>query len=162
MPVAIRSPKDFWTGMIYLVIGVLGVVISRGYSFGTAGRMGPGYFPFAISCLLILFGVIAVVRSLLTQGEPITAFPWKPILLVVGSVLAFGLLLTTMGLVVAIVVTLLMSAAASQHFRFQWTAAAALVGLVAFCSLVFVKGLGVPMPLLGTWLQPLAPTWLGG
>ena len=27
-----------------------------------------------------------------------------------------------------------------------------MIGLIAFCALVFVKGLGVPMPLLGSWL----------
>ena len=48
-----------------------------------------------------------------------------------------------------------MSAAASEHFKFDWKATAGLVALVVFCALVFVKGLGVPMPLVGTWLQPL-------
>jgi hypothetical protein len=32
------------------------------------------------------------------------------------------------------------------------TSVAALIGLVAFCVIVFVKGLGVPMPLIGTWI----------
>jgi hypothetical protein len=45
----------------------------------------------------------------------------------------------------------LMSAAASSKFRFEWTATAGLIGLIVFCSVVFVKGLGVPMPLLGSW-----------
>lgn len=55
-----------------------------------------------------------------------------------------------------------MSAAASEKFRFEWTATAGLVGLVVFCSVVFVQGLGVPMPLVETWLQPILPAWLGG
>ena len=46
---------------------------------------------------------------------------------------------------------ILISAAASIHFKFDWKALGALVVLVVFCALVFVKGLGVPMPLLGTW-----------
>ena len=158
----IRAPKDFWTGVIYLAVGALGILVGREYSFGSAGRMGPGYFPFVISCLLLLFGVITVVRSFLTDGEPVGNLAWKAIILVVGSVVAFGILLPTAGLVIAMLVMVLMSAAASEKFRFEWAATAGLVGLVVFCSLVFVKGLGVPMPLVGTWLQPIMPAWLGG
>ena len=124
--------------------------------------MGPGYFPFVISCLLLLFGVITVVRSFLTDGEPVGALAWRAIALVIGSVVAFGILLPTAGLVIAMLVMVLMSAAASEKFRFEWAATAGLVVLVVFCSLVFVKGLGVPMPLVGSWLQPIMPAWLGG
>jgi hypothetical protein len=113
--------------------------------------MGPGYFPLAISCLLLIFGVVGVGRSFLSDGEPIGAFAWKTILLVVGSVVAFGVLLPTAGLIIAMTVMVLMSAGASSKFRFEWTATAGLIGLVVFCSIVFVKGLGVPMPLLGSW-----------
>ena len=60
----VRGPKDFWTGIAYLSIGGLGISYGRDYSLGSAGRMGPGYFPLVISCLLILFGLIAIVRSL--------------------------------------------------------------------------------------------------
>ena len=158
----IKAPKDFWTGVIYLGVGALGILIGREYSFGSAGRMGPGYFPFVISCLLLLFGVITVVRSFLTTGEPVGALAWKAIAWVVGSVVAFGILLPTAGLVVAMLVLVLMSAAASDKFRFEWAATAGLVGLVVFCSVVFVKGLGVPMPLFGSWLQPIMPAWLAG
>jgi hypothetical protein len=59
----IRAPKDFWTGVIYLGVGALGILVGREYSFGSAGRMGPGYFPFVISCLLLVFGAITVVRG---------------------------------------------------------------------------------------------------
>ena len=76
--------------------------------------------------------------------------------------MAFGILLPTAGLVIAMLVMVLMSAAASEKFRFEWAATAGLVVLVVFCSLVFVKGLGVPMPLVGFWLQPIMPAWLAG
>jgi hypothetical protein len=158
----VRSPKDFWTGIIYVAVGVAGFVISREYSFGTAGRMGPGYFPNVIAGLLLLFGAIAVVRSFLQAGEPIGSIPWKALILVLGAVLSFGFLLPTMGLPVAMVVLVLLSAAASVKFRFEWGAVAALIALVLFCSVVFVKGLGVPMPLVGSWLEPVLPAWLGG
>ena len=147
----IRAPKDFWTGVVYLIVGLLGILIGRDYSFGTAGRMGPGYFPFAISCLLVLFGLVSIVRSMRVSGEPVEPFAWKPIVLVIGGVFAFGLLISTAGLIVAMLVMVLMSAAASEKFRFDWKASLGLLALITFCSLVFVKGLGVPLPLLGSW-----------
>jgi hypothetical protein len=148
--------------MIYLAMGVAGFVISREYSFGTAGRMGPGYFPNVIAGLLVLFGAISLGRSFLQSGEPIGSIPWKAMVLILGAVISFGFLLPTMGLVVAMVALVLLSAAASQKFRFEWGAVLGLVGLVIFCSVVFVKGLGVPMPLVGSWLEPVLPAALGG
>jgi len=115
----IKAPKDFWTGVIYLGVGALGILIGREYSFGSAGRMGPGYFPFVISCLLLLFGVITVVRSFLTTGEPVGALAWKAIAWVIGSVVAFGILLPTAGLVIAMLVMVLMSAAACWQGLFE-------------------------------------------
>ena len=113
--------------------------------------MGPGYFPLLISCLLVLFGLVSIVRSLRVTGEPVEPFAWKPMFLVVGAVFAFGLLINTAGLIVSLLVTVLMSAAASEKFSFDWKATLGLAALIAFCSLVFVKGLGVPLPLYGSW-----------
>jgi Tripartite tricarboxylate transporter TctB family len=158
----IIGPKDFWTGIIYVSVGIAAFLIGRDYPFGSAGRMGPGYFPAVLSCLLVLLGAIAIGRSFFQPGPPIGSFPIKQIVLVIGATVLFGALINTAGLIVALLVLVLVSAAASEHFKFDWRATLGLVALVVFCSLVFVKGLGVPMPLVGTWLQPFAPSWLGG
>jgi hypothetical protein len=55
--------------------------------------------------------------------------------------------------VIALLALVLLSAAASEKFRFDWWAVLGLVGLIAFCSLVFVNGLGVPAPLIGSWFE---------
>ena len=147
----IRNPKDFWAGAIYTAFGAAGLLIGTNYSMGSAGRMGPGYFPVALSVLLLAFGVASLVRSFIRPGDPIGGLAWKPMLLVLGATALFGALIETAGLPIAIVVLVLVSAAASARFRFEWGATLGLIGLVVFCSLVFVKGLGVPMPLLGSW-----------
>jgi hypothetical protein len=110
----------------------------------------------------MIFGVIAIMRSFAIDGDMIRAVAWRQVILVVGSVIAFALLIDSAGLTVAIVAMVLLSAAASAKFRFEWKATVGLIGLIAFCSLVFVKGLGVPMLLIGPWLQALLPAWLGG
>lgn len=148
---AIRSPKDFWTGVVYVAFGGAAFWIAREYGLGTASRMGPGYFPMVLSSLLMLFGVIAIVRSLIVPGEAIGKWAIKAGVLILGATVLFGFLLPRAGLVIALLVLVLMCASASEKFSFDMKAIAGLVGLVAFCVLVFVKGLGVPMPLLGSW-----------
>ena len=149
---AIKNQKDLGAGLLYIAFGAVGFYIAREYGMGQASRMGPGYFPTVLSTLLMVFGAAAVVRSFLSKHpEEIGKFNWKGVLFVCGSTALFGFLLTTAGLIIALIVLCLVSAAASHFFKFEWKAVAALVVLVVFCALVFAKGLGVPMPLLGTW-----------
>lgn len=148
----IKNQKDLGAGLLYLAFGAVGFYIGRDYGMGQASRMGPGYFPTVLSSLLMLFGATAVARSFISkQPEQVGAFAWKAAAFVVASTALFGFLLAPAGLIVALLVLCLVSASASIYFKFEWKAVAALVVLVVFCALVFVKGLGVPMPLLGTW-----------
>lgn len=147
----IKGPKDFWTGLLYLTIGGLAVVLARDYGMGDTARMGPGYFPTVLGALLVIFGAVSLGRSLLRRGEAIGAIAWKPIVLIVGATVIFAYLLKPAGLVLALLALILISASASSRFRFEWKATAAMLGLIAFCSLVFVNGLGIPLPLLGAW-----------
>jgi hypothetical protein len=147
----VRSEKDLWAGLLYLGFGLSAVVIARDYGMGTALKMGPGYFPTVLGALLVLIGILAVIRSFVVRDAPIGAFAIKGLVLIVGSVLVFGLLVRGAGLAVALPVLVVMSAFASIHFR--WKPAILLAaGLTVFCVLVFLKGLGVPLPVVGSWL----------
>ena len=147
----IRNPRDFWAGAIYLALAIAAIWIGQSYQLGTSERMGPGYFPTALGSILALFGVVSLGRSFVRQGEAISAIAWRPLALVLGSTVLFGLLLPRAGLLIALPCLIVVSALASRNSRFDVTSIAALVGLVAFCIVVFVKGLGVPMPLIGNW-----------
>jgi hypothetical protein len=148
---ALRNPRDFWAGAIYLALAIAVVAIGRNYATGSAERMGPGYFPTALGIVLGLIGIVAIVRSFLRPGEPIGAFAWRPLLLVLGAVVLFALLLPTAGVLIALPGLIVVGALASRQSRLDFKSVAALVGIVAFSVLVFVKGLGVPMPLFGSW-----------
>jgi Tripartite tricarboxylate transporter TctB family len=146
-----RNPRDFWAGAIYLALAAIVLWVGRNYSFGSSARMGPGYFPAVLGGVLAVFGVVSVGRSLLRPGEAVAAFAWRPLVLVLGSVVLFGLLLDRVGVLVALPCLIVVSALASRYSRLNLTSVSALVGIVAFCVILFVKGLGVPMPLIGTW-----------
>ncbi len=148
----IRNPKDFYTGLLYVAFGVAGLYIAKDYGMGNTSKMGAGYFPMVLSGLLTLFGVIALVRSFIRPGESLGEFGWKACLHICGGVVLFGVLLVPAGFIIALLALILVSASGSAHFKFSWRASLALVGLIVFCSLVFIKGLKVPIQLLGTWV----------
>lgn len=147
----IRDPKDFLSGLMFLGFGGTAIFLAQDYDMGKAVRMGPGYFPTFLGGLLCLVGLGCVLRSLVRPGEAMGRLAFKPLLLVVVSTVLFGLLLRNAGLVAALAASILLSALASSQFSAKATALT-IVGLTAFCYLVFLKGLGLPIPILGPWL----------
>ena len=148
-PIA-RNPKDFWTGLIYLFVGCGALIISRDYDMGTALKMGPAYFPTILSVLLMGIGIISVLRSFLKSGSPIGIVAWKGLVLIVASTILFGMIVRGAGLLLALPLLVIVSASASARFSWKTTLAEA-VGITVFCIVVFLKGLGVPLPILGSW-----------
>jgi Tripartite tricarboxylate transporter TctB family len=146
-----RNPKDFWTGAIYVAFGAAFVLIAQDYGMGTAFRMGPAYFPTVLGGILVLIGLISVGRSFLKPGTQISAYTIKGLVTVVGSTLVFGFIVRGAGLAVALPILVLMTGYASIDFRWGRMIALA-AGITVFCVLIFVKGLGVPLPVIGPWL----------
>lgn len=156
----VTSPKDLWSGLIYLSFGLCGLWFGADYPMGTAGRMGSGYFPKVLATVLAGFGVVAIVRSFVLTGSAISRLQWKPILLILSACVLFGLLLERAGALLALLVLILLSAAASRKFKLDLRSMLAMLALITACALVFVKGLGVQMPLVGSWLEPVLGRWL--
>jgi len=152
MPHLIKHPKDFWTGVIFLVFGLSAVVIGRDYAMGTAGKMGPAYFPTVLGALLSVIGGIAVFRSFKRVGDQIEKFHLRELFIVLAAVVLFGLLMRGAGLAPAAVVLIVISAYASPQFKWHEALLLAL-GMAGFAVLVFVKLLGLPLQVLGPWLQ---------
>jgi Tripartite tricarboxylate transporter TctB family len=158
--VKIRAPKEFWSGLMYIGLAVAFLWFGRNYRLGTASRMGPGYFPFFLALGLGLIGLVAIARSCILKGEPVEQFAWRPLALILGSCVAFGILINGAGLIIALLVMCLMSAAASAYFKIGLQPLAALALLIFCCTIVFIKGLGVSMPILGVWFGDALPAWL--
>ncbi len=151
MPILIRNPKDFWSGVIFACVGTASLFVSMDYARGTAGAMGPGYFPTMLGMLLIVIGLIAIARSLIVRGEAISRFAIGKVFLILLSTLAFGLVVRGAGLVAAIVLLVMLAGYASDRFSLKKYGVLAIC-MAAFCGLVFVTALGLPIPLFGSWL----------
>lgn len=147
-----RNPKDVFAGLIYIAFGLAAILLARGYEMGSATRMGPAYFPTVLGALLVLIGAISFLRGVIVPGAPLTRFAWRPLAIIVGASVLFGFLLRPAGLVPALLVLVVIGAMASRRFRLVPTLLFA-AGLAAFSALVFVKGLGVPAPLFGAWIN---------
>jgi hypothetical protein len=147
MKLALANNKDVWGGLMLIAIGAAAVLIARDYPFGTALRMGPGYFPVILGALLILFG-LAILAGGLRRGEQI-AGSWSLRALVVLplSLILFGVLMQYGGFVPAMLVLIVGSATASSEFRLVEVLLFAL-GLTALSVAVFVWALGLPYPLI--------------
>lgn len=150
MPSFIRHPKDFWIGIIFLCVGLAAVIIGRDYTMGTAGRMGPAYFPTILGGLLALIGIAAVTRSFFRVGEPVGKFAVKEAILVLLAVLLFGFLIRGGGLVVAVFAVVLVSGYASDKFKWRYGIPLA-AGLSLFAVLIFIQLLGLPIAIFGPW-----------
>ena len=150
-----KISQDAASGIILTVIGAFCAVVSFRYSLGTAGNMGPGYFPLIVSLLLALVGVSLLLRSRLSAGTLVSAFQWRSTVMVLGGLVVFALTLDRLGSFLAVLLTLLCSAAGSARFRFRLVPILGAIGFAALCTVVFSYLLGLPMPAVGSWLRPL-------
>ena len=142
----IRDPQDFWAGMMFMAFGAAAIVFARNYAFGSAARMGPGYFPSVLGGILIVLGLITLLRGLAFAGPAIGRFNWKPLLLVSGSIVLFGAALQGLGLVIAIFLLIIISALGGQEFKLKEVLILALCLTLASVA-IFVYGLQLQFPM---------------
>ncbi len=147
----IRHPRDFGAGLLFGAFGAAAVILAGDYPLGTPARMGPGYFPRVLGILLLAFGAILVLRSLKLPGMPLAMRNWKPLAIVLGSVLVFGLAAPRLGLALSTVLLILISSTADREFRWKEAIVSSIV--LAACTIgVFVWGLGLQLPVWPVFL----------
>jgi hypothetical protein len=144
--------KDFWSGVMLIVVGGGALFIARNYQFGSSLRMGPGYFPVLLSAALVLFGVYFVVQGLRAGGEKLEgSWSTRALIIVPLSLVVFGLLIDRAGFIPAMLALIIISAAASKEFRLVEVSLFS-VFLTAMCVIVFIWALGLPYELIaGIW-----------
>ena len=149
----IKSPKDFWAGLMFIGFGVFFIVVALVYyQMGSAVRMGPAYFPVLLGGLLAVLGLVVLVDSVIESGPPIAKFHFRPLLFIAASSLAFAYLLKPLGLVLASVALIFISAYGGHEFKWKEVAIMSVV-LVIFAVLVFVKALSLPFPICPDFIE---------
>jgi len=147
----LRNNKDFLAGLLFIAIGLAAVIVARDYPFGTAMRMGSGYFPTVLGGILILLGAWVMGRGL-RSGEKVKGeWGWKPLALIALSIVLFGFLMARLGLIPALVAVLFASAAAGREFRLKEVSVLTVV-MSVFAVLVLLYVLKMPYPLIAGYL----------
>lgn len=152
----VKNPKDVAAGFVLIALAAFFAWQAIDLPMGRAIRMGPGYFPMILAGLLALFGLIVLAGGLAvpTEGEHelgLSRWPWQALALVTAAVVIFGLGIRPLGLGPSMGLAVFLSALASRKFHILTGLVSALI-MVAFSWAVFIKGLGLPLPLLGPWL----------
>ena len=145
----IKSQRDFWAGMMFLVVGIAFAWGATAYSFGSSARPGPAYFPFGLGVLLALLGALEMFKALTFEsegGDPIGPVAWRPLVVVVGAVALFGYTLPRLGFFLALPLLVMVSALAGDEFRIREVLANAVV-LTAGSYAIFILGLKLTIPL---------------
>ena len=143
---AIRNPRDFCAGALFVALGIATIIIASQYALGEARRMGPGYFPRILGILLIVLGGILALRATRTVGPPMPSFRWRPTIIVLGSVVLFGAIVRIVGVALSTVILIVTASAASHEFRPRESLIAGVV-LAALAVGVFVVGLQLQLPI---------------
>ncbi len=146
----IKSERDFWAGMMFLVVGIaFAWGAAANYNFGSSARPGPAYFPFGLGVLLALLGAIELFKALTIEsegGDPIGAIAWKPLLVIVGAVAVFGWTLPHLGMFIALPLLVIVSAVAGDEFHWKDAVINATV-LTIGSWFIFIYGLKLVIPL---------------
>ena len=150
----IKSQRDFWSGLMFLVTGAGFAVGATNYSMGTSARPGAGYFPLILSVILTIMGAIVLFEALTIEtedGEPIGNIAWRPLIVIVIAITVFGILLPRMGMLFTVPVLIIMVSFAGDEFGWIGVIVSSVV-LTAFSWLIFIKGLGLTIPLFPSFM----------
>ena len=152
----LKSQKDFFSGLLFIVVGGSFAYGASTYQVGTGARMGPGYFPLLLGIILALMGVVVAVRAFMTGtpgGDRIGAIAWRPLFLVLSANVAFGALMIGVpaigipqfGLVVAIFALVTIASFAAEKFIVKEVLVlSAILSVGSYAA--FVKLLGLQFP----------------
>ena len=124
----IKSQKDFFAGLMFLVIGLAFAIGAVDYNIGTGARMGPGYFPLILGVLMSILGIAIGAKGLIVEtadGDKIGKWAWKPLFFILAANFAFGILLAglpsigipAMGLIVGIYALTFIASLAGNEFH---------------------------------------------
>lgn len=143
--VRVKSPQNLGAAVIFTGLALIGLVFGRDLPFGSAAKMGPGFFPTILSLLILGIGLLNVFMALTIEGPEIEKPHWRPLTFVCVAMMVFGLAINYIGLAFSAALLTFLAAGARSDARWRETAVLAVV-LGVFSVLLFVYGLGQSMP----------------
>ncbi len=126
----IQSQKDFFSGLMFMAVGVAFAWGATSYNVGTGARMGPGYFPLVLGVLMAVLGLVVAVKATVVKtedGDKIGSWAWKPLFFIIAANLVFGVMLgglpsiklPAMGLIMGIFALTFIASMAGEEFKLK-------------------------------------------
>ncbi len=149
----IKSQQNFWSGVMFVIIGLFFAGFAVEYQMGTAAKMGPGYFPFWLGIIMAILGAIIGISGLSEKAQKadVEGFDFKIAAIVLGAVVLFGIAMRPLGVYLSAVLLVVISSMASHEFKWKVAIINAICLTVAI-HLVFIVGLGLIFPLWPSFL----------
>jgi putative tricarboxylic transport membrane protein len=149
-----KSTQDLATGLMFLLVGLAGLIIGWNYPLGSAQRPDTGVLPLILSWCLIATGGIITVKSFIFDGEALDLkdWAWRPVILIGLATVAFALLVDTMGLFVAMAVSMTLAALGTDETR--WDEYVLFAFTMIFIGVaMFIAALGMPIKVWPTFIE---------
>jgi Tripartite tricarboxylate transporter TctB family len=153
----IKSQKDFFSGLMFMAVGIAFAWGATTYKVGDGARMGPGYFPLMLGVLLAILGAVITFKAMVVEtegGDRIGAWAWKPLFFIITANLIFGVLLgglpsfkiPAMGLIVGIYALTFIAAMAGEEFKFKEVLVLATVlAIISYLAFIVLLKLQFPV-----------------
>ena len=154
---SIKSQKDFFSGLMFMAVGVAFAWGASGYTIGNGARMGPGYFPLVLGVLLSLLGAVITFKSMVVEtvdGDKVGAFAWRPLIFIIAANLVFGAALgglpsiglPPLGLIVGIFALTFIASNAGEEFNFkEVTVLAIILAVISYAAFILLLKLQFPV-----------------
>jgi uncharacterized membrane protein YhdT len=148
----IKLKRDYYAGGLMLVLGVGAAVIGSGYKFGTLARMGPGFMPVMLGCVLAFLGLLiagtALASSEPDEGKFLPDNPqWFGWLCILAGPVLFIVLGLYAGMIPAVFACVFVCALGDKTGTYKSSAILA-AGVTVFGVLLFHYLLSIPFPLI--------------
>ncbi len=153
----IKSQKDFFSGLLFIVVGVGFAWGATTYNVGTGARMGPGYFPLILGICMAILGAFILFESLVIEtedGDKIGSWAWKPLFFIIAANLLFGLLLAGLpsigfpafGMIAAIYALTFVASLAGEEFSFKAVfVLATILSIMSYAAFILLLKLQFPV-----------------
>jgi len=159
----IKSQKDFFSGAMFIGVGIAFAIGASNYSVGSGAKMGPGYFPLILGVLLTFLGAVIAFKALVTppsDGDKIGAFAWKPLFFIILANLVFGACigglpafgLPPLGLILGIFLLTIIAAYGGDEFRIKEVMVLAVI-LSVISYMAFIVLLKLQFPVWPAFIQ---------
>lgn len=144
-----RNPKNVIVGLIFIGLALTFGIGALRLNLGSAGQMGPGYFPLLLSVALLVLGVCVLVVGMRKAGEWPGGTNVRGLVLVLVAVAVFAFGVRPLGLVPTVAASSFLFSLAGREFH-PVAALVASVTLALGSWALFIIGLRMPWSPFGT------------